>query len=89
MSKPLLRQPKSGLTNRQFKKEKELESEHGRHNGNKEREVQDVGDENIMYEPLLDDIDADTFMDEDDFEIEMGVTRRDVRRRAGGSHPKR
>ena len=26
---------------------------------NKEREVQDVGDEDIMYEPLLDDINAE------------------------------
>ena len=27
---------------------------------NKERKAQDVGDEEIMYEPLLDDIDAET-----------------------------
>ena len=35
---------------------------------NQEREVQDVGEENIMYEPLLDDIDVETLMNEDDFE---------------------
>ena len=27
---------------------------------NKERKVQDMGDEEIMYEPLLDDIDVET-----------------------------
>ena len=39
---------------------------------NKEREVQDVGEEDIMYEPLSDDIDAETLMNEDDFEIDTG-----------------
>ena len=28
-------------------------------NSNKEKELQDVGDEGIMYEPLLDDIHVD------------------------------
>ena len=34
----------------------------------------DVGDEDtcIMYESLLDNIDVETLMDEDDFEIDMG-----------------
>ena len=31
-------------------------------NCNKERKVQDVGDEGIVYEPLLDDIAAETIM---------------------------
>ena len=31
-----------------------------------------MGDEDIMYKPLLDDINADTLMNEDDFEIDMG-----------------
>ena len=39
---------------------------------NKEREVQDMGDENIMYEPLLDNINTETLINEDDFEIDMG-----------------
>ena len=42
-----------------------------------------MGDEDIMYEPLLDDIDVETLINEDD------ITRRTVRRRAGGSRPKR
>ena len=41
---------------------------------NKEREVQDTGLEDIMYKQLLGDIhvDVETFMDEDDFEIDTG-----------------
>ena len=39
---------------------------------NKERKVQDVGDEDIMYEPLLDDIAAETLMNEADFQIYTG-----------------
>ena len=43
-------------------------------NSDKEREVQDEGDgdEDVMYEPLLHDIDAATLMYEDDFEVETG-----------------
>ena len=43
-------------------------------NSNQEREVQDMGDgdKDAMYEPLLDDINELTLMDDDDFEIEMG-----------------
>ena len=39
---------------------------------NKKREVQDVGHEDIMYELLLDDLDAETLMNEDHFEIDTG-----------------
>ena len=39
---------------------------------NKEREVQDVGDEDILYKPLLNDIDVETLMNEDYFEIDTG-----------------
>ena len=31
-----------------------------------------MGDEDIMYEPLLDDIDVEMLMNEDDFEIDTG-----------------
>ena len=31
-----------------------------------------VGDKDIMYAPLLDDIDVETLMDEDDFESDTG-----------------
>ena len=31
----------------------------------------DVGNEDILYEPFLGDIDVETLMDEDDFEIDM------------------
>ena len=39
---------------------------------NKENEVQDVGDEDIMHELLLDDIDVVMLMNEDNFEIDTG-----------------
>ena len=39
---------------------------------NKEPEVQDVGDEDIMYEPLLDDKDVKMLINEGDFEIDTG-----------------
>ena len=35
----------------------------------KEREVQDMGNEDIMYEPLLDDIDGETLVNEDNFKL--------------------
>ena len=41
---------------------------------NKERKAQDVGDEEIMYEQLLDDIDAET-LTKNDFEIDTGSRR--------------
>ena len=43
-------------------------------NSDREREVQDVGDkdEDVMHEPLLDDIGVETLMNEDDFEFETG-----------------
>ena len=39
---------------------------------NKEREVQDVGDKDIMHELLLDDIDMVMLMNEGDIEIDTG-----------------
>ena len=36
-------------------------------NSNKYREVQNVGNEDIMYKPLLNYIDVETLMDEVDF----------------------
>ena len=45
-----------------------------------------VGDEAIMYEPLLDDTDVETLMDEDDFEID--TRSRGVRRNIKGRFPK-
>lgn len=41
-------------------------------NSTKEKEGQDVGDENVMYKPLLDDANAETLMNEDGFEIDTG-----------------
>ena len=41
-------------------------------NSDRESEVQDIGDEHVMYEPLLDDIDMETLMQEADFEVETG-----------------
>ena len=55
-------------------------------NSNKEKEVQDVGDEDIMYEPLLRYMNVETLMDED--ENGRRVTRRAARRRAGGFRPR-
>ena len=37
---------------------------------NKEWEIQDMGDEDIMYKPLLDNIDVETLTNESDFEID-------------------
>ena len=34
--------------------------------------INDLGGEDIMYEPLLDNTDVETIMNEDDFEIDMG-----------------
>ena len=48
--------------------------------------MQDVGDKDIMYEPLLDDIDVETLMTEDDLKIDMGAQDG---LQAGGSHPER
>ena len=41
---------------------------------NKERElyIQDVGDKDIMHEPLVDDIGAKTLTNKGDFEIDTG-----------------
>ena len=39
---------------------------------NKEREIQDVGDEDIMYKSLLDNTAVETLVNEDDFEIDTG-----------------
>ena len=39
---------------------------------NKEKEVQGVGDDDILYERLLHDMDVETLMNEDDFEIDTG-----------------
>ena len=39
------------------------------YSSNKEREVQDVEDEGVMYELLLDNIHVEMLMDEDDSEI--------------------
>ena len=52
---------KSVLANGQLKK-KNLTASRTDDSSNMEREVQDVGDEDIMYEPLLDDIDAEALM---------------------------
>ena len=42
-------------------------------------------DEDEMYEPLLNDIDVETLMEEDDLEIETGSQEsRDLRGSAGG-----
>ena len=62
---------KSVLANGQLKK-KYLTVSRIDDSSNKEREVQDVGDKDKMYELLLDDIDAETLMNEDDFEIDTG-----------------
>ena len=43
---------------------------------NKEKEVLDVGDEDMMYGPLLDDIHTETFMNEDDFELTRDNSKR-------------
>ena len=67
---------KSALANGQLKKKRNLTVNRtdGSSNkaSNKEREVQDVGDEDIKYEPLLDDFNEETLMNEDDFEIDTG-----------------
>ena len=63
---------KSVLANGQLKKKKYLTVSRTDKSSNKKREVQDVGDEDIMYEPLLDNIDAETLMNGDDFKIDMG-----------------
>ena len=55
---------------------------------NKEREVQNVGDDDIKYEQLLNDIDLEILMDEDAFWNWHGVTKRAARCEAGGSQPK-
>ena len=40
---------------------------------NKGREIlQDVGDEDILCERLLEDVDAETLMNKDNFEIDTG-----------------
>ena len=80
---------KSFLANRQLKKKKNLTVSRTDNNSNKEREVQDVGDEDIMYEPLLDDIDVETLMNEDNLKIDTESRDRLQRYRAGGSRPKR
>ena len=54
------------------KKEKSLIVSTNDDNSNEERVVQDVGGEDIMYEPLLDVVDVETLMDGDYFEIDMG-----------------
>ena len=62
---------KSVLANGQLKK-KYLTVSRNDDNSNKEKEGQDVGDENIMYKSLLDDINVEALMNEDDFEIDTG-----------------
>ena len=37
-----------------------------------EHDLQDAGEEDIMFKPLLDDINVEMLMDEDDFEIDRG-----------------
>ena len=37
---------------------------------NSDREVQVIGDEDVMYEPLIDDIGVKMLMEEADFEVE-------------------
>ena len=59
----------SVLENGQLKK-KNLTLSRTDDSSNKEREVQDMGDEDIMYEPLLDDMRK---LNEDDFEIDTGL----------------
>ena len=39
---------------------------------NKERKVQDVRDEDVVYKPLLDNIDGEKLINEDNFETYMG-----------------
>ena len=39
---------------------------------NKERQVQDMGDKDVIYKPLLDNIDTETLMNVDDCEIDTG-----------------
>ena len=61
---------KSVLTNGQLKKN--LTVSRIDDSCNKEREVQNVGNKDIVYEPLLDNMDAETLMNEGNFEIDMG-----------------
>ena len=60
---------KSVIANGQLNK-KNLPVSRTDDSSNKEREVQDVGDEDIMYQSLLDDIDAEMLMNEGYFEID-------------------
>ena len=41
-------------------------------NSNKEKDGQDVEDEKFIYKPLLDDRNAGTLMNEENFEIDTG-----------------
>ena len=54
------------------KKKKNLTESRTDDSSNKERKVQDEGGKDILYEPLLDDINVETLMNEGTFEIDMG-----------------
>ena len=41
-------------------------------NSSKKKEGQDMGDENFMYKPLLDDRNAETLMNKENVEIDTG-----------------
>ena len=53
---------KSILPNQQLHKKKNLTASRTNDSSNKEREVQDMGDEDILYVLLLDYIDVETFV---------------------------
>ena len=72
----VIKSPAKSITaNRQLRKKKNLTVSRTDDSSNKEREVQDMGDEDIPYKLLLDNIDVEMLMNEDDFEI--GTRSRD------------